>query len=179
LIWLREEASLPIYSRKVLDHHLDNLKQLTLEVASADQAVRGAFSDDPIVAKLRSDKGVGWITAAVLRTEIGWFSRFKNGKQLSRFCGLSPRNASSGQRQADAGLITGCSKLLRSTLIEAAHRLMRHQARWKEFKARMRARGKATSLIAAAVANRWMRALYYEMLPVSTATQPACGSPAA
>ncbi len=41
----------------------------------------------------------------MLRAEIGRFDRFGSGKQLARFCGLSPRNASSGTRQADAGLV--------------------------------------------------------------------------
>jgi len=40
-----------------------------------------------------------------IRAEIGRFDRFRTGKQMARFCGLSPHNASSGARQADAGLI--------------------------------------------------------------------------
>jgi transposase len=164
LAWLRDEALLPPHSRLVLDRHLTNLAQLKLDVAAADKALRAALAADPIVTRLRTSKGVGWITAAVLRAEVGWFGRFRSGKQLSRFCGLSPRNASSGQRQADAGLVRGCSQLLRATLIELAQRLMLYEPRWQEFKARLRARGKPACLIAAAVANRWVRKLYYDML---------------
>ena len=35
---------------------------------------------------------------------IGRFDRFRGGKQLSSYCGIVPCNASSGKRQADAGL---------------------------------------------------------------------------
>ena len=110
-----------------------------------------------------TEPGVGEITAWVLRAEIGRFDRFGNGKSLSRFCGLSPRNASSGARQADAGLIKAGSTLLRATLIELAHRLARWQPRWAQFKQRLRAAGKPGSVASAAVANRWVRGLYYRM----------------
>ena len=73
---------------------------------------------------------MGLITAATIRAEVGRFDRFTTGKQLARFCGLSPRNASSGQRQADAGLIKAGNPQLRATLIEAAHRLIRFDPRW-------------------------------------------------
>lgn len=64
-----------------------------------------------------------------LRAEVGRFDRFRSGKQLARCCGLTPRNASSGARQADAGLIHACNHALRSVLIEAAHRVMRYERR--------------------------------------------------
>ena len=70
------------------------------------------------------------MTAWTLRAEVGRFDRFRSGKQLARFCGLSPKNASSGQRQADAGLIRAADPQLRTVLIEAAHRLARLDPRW-------------------------------------------------
>ena len=78
-----------------------------------------------MVKKLRTFQGIGLITAAVMRAEIGQFDRFQTGKQLSKFCGVTPRNASSGNRQADAGLLKAGSQQLRMVVIEAAHRLMR------------------------------------------------------
>jgi transposase len=119
---------------------------------------------------LRKLPGVGAITAWVLRAEIGRFDRFMTGKQLSRFCGLSPRNASSGERQADAGLIKAGSNLLRATLIQAAHRLRRHDERWASMSDQLAARGKSGSVIAAAVANRWIRWLHWricELMPAA------------
>ena len=82
---------------------------------------------------------------------------------MSRFCGLSRCNASSGERQADAGLVRGWCRLRRATLLEAAHRLARYDPRWKQFKRQMKERGQAGSLIAAAVANRWMRRLFHDV----------------
>ena len=82
---------------------------------------------------------------------------------VARFCGLSPRNASSGRRMADAGLIKAGDDLLKSVLIEAAHRLRRYDSRWKEFGQELAKRGKHGSVIAAAVANRWVRGLFHQM----------------
>ena len=124
---------------------------------------------DALVEHLCKQPGIGAVTAWMLRAEIGRFDRFRSGKQLSRFCGLSPRNASSGNRQADAGLIKAGNKFLRATLIEAAHRLARHDPRWRGLAQSMRERGKPGSVIAAAIANRWVRWLFHQMRPCEAA----------
>ena len=98
-----------------------------------------------------------------MRAEIGRFDRFRFGKQLARFCGLSPKNASSGQRQADAGLIRAANPQLRAVLIEAAHRLARLDPQWRALAQRLRNKGKPGSVVAAAVANRWVRWLFHQM----------------
>jgi transposase len=152
--WLRT-VELGEQSRWIMDRHLDRLGQLNLEVK--------ATRDDAQVARLRRLAGVGDVTAWVLRAEVGYFDRFRSGKQLAHFCGLTPRNASSGARQADAGLIHACNKALRAVLIEAGHRLKRYDPRYAALASQLRARGKAGSVIAATVANRWMRWLYHEM----------------
>ena len=74
-----------------------------------------------------------------------------------------PRNASSGQRQADAGLIKAGNEQARATIIETAHRLIRYDPRWKALAATMRAAGKPACVIAAAVGNRWTRWLFYQV----------------
>lgn len=107
--------------------------------------------------------GVGEVTAWVLRAFIGRFDRFNSGKQLSRYCGLSPRNCSSGSRQSEGGLIKASNCILRATLIQAAHRLVRTVPRWSTLADAMRRRGKPTCVIVAAVANRWMRGMYHAM----------------
>jgi transposase len=124
-------------------------------------------ADDPEVVRLQEQKGIGPVTAWTLRAEIGRFDRFRSGKQLSRFCGLSPRNASSGSRQADAGLMRAANPQLRAVLIEAAHRLARFEPKWRELALRLRAAGKPGSVTAAGVANRWVRWLFHQMQPTA------------
>jgi transposase len=160
---------LPEESRWILDRTLEELETIERRVAAAEQRLDQVTASDVIVGRMRQIQGIGVVTACVLRAEIGDVRRFRNGKQLARFCGLTPRNASSGLRQADAGLIHSCNRQLRATLMEAAHRLKRFHPRWRGLASKLRRRGKPGSVIAAAVANRWVRGLFHELMNVQTA----------
>jgi transposase len=161
--WLQTQAPLPEHSRWIADQHLQRLSQLKTQLRLTEKRLTQSTAQDPVIQKLLTFRGIGPATAWILRAEIGRFDRFKNGKQLSRFCGLSPCNASSGNRIADAGLVKAGNPLLRATLIEAAHRLALHDPRWNHLAKRLRQNGKPGSVVAAAVANRWMRWLFYQM----------------
>ncbi|HET6572241.1 MAG TPA: IS110 family transposase [Fimbriiglobus sp.] len=156
-------ASLPDQARWVIDRHLRHVTFYDGEIAAVEKRIAKLVAQDAVVAKLTRQVGVGLVTAAVMRAEIGRFDRFRNGKQLARYCGLTPHNASSGQRQADAGLVKAGNPYLRTVLIEAAHRLGRLDPRWKQLRDAMRSRGKSGSVVAAAVANRWVRGLVHAM----------------
>lgn len=103
------------------------------------------------------------VTAWTLRAVIGRFDRFKNGKQLSRYCDLTPKNASSGERVADAGLVRAGDPTLKTVLIQVAHRLVRCAGEWNSLYLGLRERGKPACVAIAAVANRWTRRLWHEL----------------
>jgi len=105
-----------------------------------------------------------------MRALIGQFDRFTSGKQLARFCAVTPRNASSGERVAAVGMVRAGDGQLKNAVIEAAQRLRRYDPRWREFSASMAARGKATSVIIGAIANRWMRWLFHQITEIPMAT---------
>lgn len=163
LAWLRGTTALSEQGSWVVSRHLKRLEAVAEEIKEVEARLRQCTREDGMVEKLMSLKGIGEVTAWTIRAEIGRFDRFHSGKQLARFCGLSPRNTSSGNRQADAGLIKAGNGPLRGILIEAAHRLIRFDPRWRALALGMNRRGKRGSVIAAAVANRWMRWLFHEM----------------
>lgn len=169
LRWLREEAPLSEQGGWICKRHLARLQALGKEIRVVEARLTSLVEGDPLVARLLTLVGVGPVTAWTLRAEVGCFERFRTGKQLSRFCGLSPRNASSGTRQADAGLVKAGNPQLRAVLIQAAHRLIRYDRRWRELASKMRGAGKPGAVTAAAVANRWMRWLYHQMQPQAQA----------
>src|SRR5262245_2780854 len=169
MTWLAHKAPLSEQTRWVIDQHLGRLRALAADIKAVEARLAKTTADDPLVQRLLHLRGVGLITAVTIRAEIGRSDRFRTGKQMARFCGLSPRNASSGQRQADAGLIKAGNPQLRATLIELAHRLVRYDARWKKLAADMKTRGKPGSLVAAAVANRWVRWLFHQASPPALA----------
>lgn len=149
--------------RREMDH-------LAAQVREVEARLRDATRGDAMVERLLEIKGVGEVTAWTMRALIGRFDRFTTGKQLARFCAVTPRNASSGQRVADSGMVKAGDPQLKSVVIEAAHRLRRYEPRWKEYSAALAARGKPTSVIIGAVANRWLRGLYHMMkeLPMAS-----------
>jgi transposase len=165
IAWLRNTDALTPQSRWIIEQHLDSLERLKKSIAQAEERLEQRMADDAVVKKLRATPGIGLVTAATMRAEIGRFDRFQSGKQLARFCGLSPRNASSGERQADAGLIKAGNPQLRAVIIEAAHRLTFRDERWGSLCARLLNQGKKRNIVIAAVANRWIRWLYHQMQP--------------
>lgn len=165
MTWLKATHEVSCESQWILKRHVRHLVSLSRDIQEVEVRLARAVKNDPLVAALQKQKGIGPVTAWTIRAEIGRFDRFRNGKQLSRFCGLSPRNASSGTRVADAGLIKTGNRQLRATLIESAHRLIRYDDPWKDFAGKLLSRGKPKCVVVAAVANRWMRRLFHEMQP--------------
>ena len=160
--WLKS-VTLPEQSRWILEQQFVLLDLLQKKLDEVDARMREATQSDPVVQKLLEQSGVGLVTALLLRAVIGRFDRFQNGKQLSRYCGVTPCNASSGKRQADSGLVPAGHEDLRAALIQLAKRLPRHDERWRDFKAQLGKR-KPANVVAAAIANRWLRRLYHDMV---------------
>lgn len=176
--WLKHEASLSSSDRYLIEDHLEELDSLKRRIALAEARIADATKDDPIVAKLLTQAGVGLVTAVTMRAEIGRFDRFRNGKQLARFCGVTPRNASSGLRVADAGLIKAGNPGLRQVLVELAQRLIhRTSGRFANLAANMLKKGKSKNVVVAAIANRWVRWLYYELKQDSSLHQTLAAQP--
>lgn len=176
LQWLAAEAPLSGSDRWIVEDHVAELASLTTRISAVEKRIRQQVQDDRIVERLLAQRGVGLVTAATMRAEVGRFDRFDTGKQLARFCGVTPQNASSGARQADAGLIRAGNPELRVVLIELAQRLIRSfDTPWAQLAAGMLKRGKPKNVVVAAVANRWVRWLHHELRrePVSQVTTAA------
>ena len=162
--WVQEEAQLGEQARWVMNQLLEELQALEAKLKKAEQRMEETTGADPLVQALLQQAGVGPVTAFMLRAEIGSFHRFRSGKQLARFCSVTPLNASSGKKQADAGLIRQGNAELRRIVVEAAQRIGIHDEKWKALKQRLVARGKPGSVAVAAVANRWIRWLYHQIV---------------
>lgn len=164
--WLAWLAGAPLSEQGhwVAGRHLTHLDWLKERLCAVEARLAGLTKEDPVVERLVALRGVGPVTAWWLRAEVGDFSRFRTGKQLARFCGLTPRNASSGARQAAAGLIRAGNPQLRACLIQAAHSLIRFDPRWRALAGKLLIAGKPRSVVTAAIANRWVRWLHHQMI---------------
>lgn len=166
LHWIKTNAPLKEEDAWLMEQYLVNLDRYTQDIRQVEAKLTHWAENDAMIKKLLSFYGVGLVTAVTMRAEIGRFDRFQNGKQLSRFCGVTPRNASSGSRQADAGLIRAGNPQLRRVLIELAQRLVHgSDPRWVGLAAKLARSGKKKNVIVAAVANRWVRWMHHQMQP--------------
>lgn len=163
--WVVTAENLSEQSRWIIARQLRGVEIAERDIAEVEAHLREVTIKDALVQALLKSEGIGPVTAWTIRAEIGRFDRFRTGKQIARFCGLSPRNASSGSRQADAGLIQAGNRHLRATLMEAAHRMIRYHSHWSGFAQKLLNRGKPKCVVVAAVANRWMRGLFHHMQP--------------
>lgn len=164
-----DNGGLSAQARWIVNDLLAEIVHVGGRVGQVERRLREATAGDELVERLRAIEGVGEVTAWMLRAWVGRFDRFGTGKQLSRYCGLSPRNASSGARQADAGLIDAANKGLRAVLIQAGHRLIRTDQRWGALAERLLRKGKPKCVVVAAVANRWVRSMHHRVLPPAAA----------
>jgi len=147
----------------ICEQQLEELEHVHKRLVPAEKRLQLAVAKAPGSDQLLEQPGIGLVTAAMLLAEIGDFTRFRNGKQLSRYCGLAPVNCSSGERERQSGIGKACNGDLRRVLIEASHRLSRYVPRWREMKKHLLRQGKKRAVATVAVANRWLRRLHYEM----------------
>lgn len=161
--WLESFTPRPKFTAYAYTQQLESIKALAIKITESSKLLLKWASSDPVADRLMQEKGIGTITAVALRVEIGSFSRFNNGKQLARFCGMSPRNTSTNQNGSTAGLIKAGNSLLRAVLVQVGHNIARYHPTLRELAKKLRSAGKPRSVVIAAIVNRWLRKLFYLM----------------
>lgn len=94
-------------------------------VDALDQAVATAVAAAPaplprVIAGLQALHGLALLTAATLTLEIGRYDRFSSPRPLMAYCGLVPREHSSGGHTHRGALTKTGNALCRHVLIQAA-----------------------------------------------------------
>lgn len=78
--------------------------------------------------KLEAIPGIGPITASAIVATVGNAAEFKNGRQLSAWFGLVPKQRSSGGKQTLLGISKRGDTYLRTLLIHGARAVIRFTA---------------------------------------------------
>ena len=174
--WLQNAKNIPSpHILFLLQDHYDTIEYFDKKIGAVEDKMQMVVADDPVVKQLLRQAGIGPITAITMRAIIGRFDRFRTGKQLANFCAVCPRNNSSAGKTTTGGLIRAGDDLLRQVLIESAHRVVRYDPYWRTVADRLRANGKKTCAMIAAVANRWIRKLFYQMVEPKSVSGAAVG----
>jgi transposase len=95
--------------RTALASLIRQLEFLEQEVEKLDEAMQQLADSPrwkPIVQAMLKEKGVGLMTALKYSTDIGDFSRFRRGRQVGAFYGLTPSSNESGENPDRKGHIT-------------------------------------------------------------------------
>jgi transposase len=103
-------------------HSLCLLTALAEQVTVVEQELERRADGDARVARLRTHPGVGLLTALAVVHTLEPVTRFDRARRVAAYCGLDPKEHSSGDTTRFGHISKQGNRLLRFLLVEAAHR---------------------------------------------------------
>jgi len=155
------DAEIPDALRPLLAEACQEVRQIEERLRIAERQLEALAKQIPTVALLRTIPGIGLLTATALVAWIGDVKRFRSGRHLSSFVGLTPREFSSGLKRYLGRISKRGDVYLRSLLIQGARSFLIHAHQYKgdrfaEWALRL-SRTRHHNKVAAAVANKLTR----------------------
>ncbi len=122
-----EEArnDLPGTMRHLLKQLNDHLKELSRQAEELELQLKLWHRENDASQRLEAIPGIVPITASAIVATVGNAAEFKNGKQLSAWFGLVPKQCSSGGKQILLGISKRGDTYLRTLLIHGARAVIR------------------------------------------------------
>ena len=112
---------LPPHTRQALERILDQLDHVADNLKVIEGQMIEAFAPCPQTQWLKTLPGVGDILAVVIWSEIGTLERFSRAERLASYCGLVPREHSSGGKIRFGAVRRDVNVYLKWAFIEAAN----------------------------------------------------------
>lgn len=109
-----------------LDIELTQLDSLTKQLDEVVKKLEAIGKHDPRIVRLRTIPGVGPRTAEILVACIDDPHRFQNGRQVSAYFGLVPRQFQSGETDRNGRITKRGNPLARTILVECAWASLRY-----------------------------------------------------
>src|SRR5580700_9927141 len=119
---LLEDASneLPLAFRQLIDRLNCHLKELDQQVRELERQIIAWHRSSELSRKLEKIPGIGPLAATALVASIADARSFKNGRQVSAWLGLVPRQNSSGGKPTLLGISKRGDVYLRTLLVHGA-----------------------------------------------------------
>src|SRR5271167_846223 len=137
------------------------LRTLEQRIASCEARITRKFKHDERCQRLAEVPGVGPLTATALVAAVGNAQRFRNGRELSAYLGLVPRQHSSGGKTVLLGITKRGDRYLRSLLIHGARSALRQcQGDPRNAWAQRISAARGPNVAAVALANKNARVLW-------------------
>lgn len=115
----------------IITEGLAELENINGKIAEFDFRIKQYAGKSEKGRNLMSIPGIGPLTATALEAHIGDAARFKNGRQMASYLGVTPKEYSSGGRQKLLGITKRGNKRLRTLLVLAARSIMTGLSRRK------------------------------------------------
>jgi transposase len=145
--------------RHLLQRLYEQLRELDTQVKQFEVQIAQASRDNAASARLQEIPGLGPITSSAFVAKLGDPHNFTNGRQVSSWIGLVPRQHSSGGKQVLLGITKHGDVYLRTLMIHGARavisalqRKANPDARWTWLLELVRRRG--VNVAAVALANK-------------------------
>ncbi len=157
---------LSCYGWQLFNELLTTLRDLDEKVDHYNQQVEIICKNNKTCQRLVQIEGIGALTATALMASIGDAQVFKNGREMSAFIGLVPKQHSSGGKTKLLGISKRGDRYLRCLLIHGARavisrskNLPKKKAQWLADLIERRGKNRAT----VALANKNVRTMWAMM----------------
>jgi transposase len=147
-----------------LDIELTLLDSLTQQLDLVIKKLEAISKDDPRIARIQSIPGVGPRTAEILVACIDDPHRFENGRQVSAYFGLVPRQFQSGETDRNGRITKRGNPLARTILVECAWASLRYNPWAKGVYERIYGKQKTRKKKAAVALARKLAVIAWAML---------------
>jgi transposase len=144
IAWLKQLA-LPEIDRLEMNHLLTALEQVQQRVKELERVIAQRCGVSAEAVLLASMPGGSYFTATSLACRVGRVERFPRARSLANYWGLTPGCRNSGEHTQRLGNITKAgSGMARWLLAQVTHKVLRKDARLREWFKRIKRRRGAT-----------------------------------
>lgn len=117
-------SAIPISLRASLEEACSEIQALQDRARGVERQLKALAQETPAVLQLMSIPGIGLLTATALVSIVGDLKRFRTGRHLASFLGLTPREHQSGGRRHLGGISKQGDRYLRTLLIHGARSVL-------------------------------------------------------
>lgn len=119
-----KENELSEFSRGLFLELYDDFVSLDKRIAEYDNKLNALFEQSEECKRIGKIPGIGKVTATAIVSAISDAKLFKNGRELSAWLGLVPRQNSSGNKQRLLGISKRGDNYLRALLVHGARSVL-------------------------------------------------------
>jgi transposase len=121
-----EDNELTIKGREIFYQLYEEFKGIEIQLKSCDTQVLQETKNNPVCKRLEAVMGIGPVTATAFYAAAGEGKEFTNGRHFSAWCGLVPKQHSSGGKDNLLGISKRGNAYLRTLFIHGARAVLRH-----------------------------------------------------